>query len=188
MPGQLGRSPGSGRAGAGAVGGVGLRWERLNRSRDTLSPCLQQHPPAPARQVRAPSLKPRQNHQSWSASGLAALFSSCVHITVAGRSLQIQQQWGIPCIAASVAEGYATGLRRQPVCFWNPGRRCCYHRESLPEMRSEFMPPSRVQKGGRSSGDVPPPERVREFLISLAARSERWRNCSPRSRECLLYS
>jgi hypothetical protein len=35
--------------------------------------------------------------------GLIALFSSYDHITVAGRSLPIQQQWGIPCIAASVA-------------------------------------------------------------------------------------
>jgi hypothetical protein len=35
--------------------------------------------------------------------GLIALFSSYDHITLAGRSLPIQQQWGIPCIAASVA-------------------------------------------------------------------------------------
>jgi hypothetical protein len=35
--------------------------------------------------------------------GLIALFSSYDHITVAGRSLPIQQQWGIPFIAASVA-------------------------------------------------------------------------------------
>ena len=34
--------------------------------------------------------------------GLIALFSSYDHINVAGRSLPIQQQWGIPCIAASV--------------------------------------------------------------------------------------
>ena len=35
--------------------------------------------------------------------GLIALFSSYDHITIAGRSLPIQQQWGIPFIAASVA-------------------------------------------------------------------------------------
>ena len=35
--------------------------------------------------------------------GLIALFSSYDHITVAGRTLPLQQQWGIPFIAASVA-------------------------------------------------------------------------------------
>jgi hypothetical protein len=35
--------------------------------------------------------------------GLIALFSSCGHITHAGRSIGLQQQWGIPLIAASVA-------------------------------------------------------------------------------------
>jgi hypothetical protein len=35
--------------------------------------------------------------------GLIALFSSYDHITLAGRSLPLPQQWGIPCIAASVA-------------------------------------------------------------------------------------
>jgi hypothetical protein len=37
------------------------------------------------------------------ALGLIALFSSFDHITFAGRTLQLQQQWGIPFIAASVA-------------------------------------------------------------------------------------
>jgi hypothetical protein len=35
--------------------------------------------------------------------GLIALFSSYDHITLAGHSIGLQQQWGIPCIAASVA-------------------------------------------------------------------------------------
>ena len=35
--------------------------------------------------------------------GLIALFSSYDHITFAGRSIPLQQQWGIPFIAASVA-------------------------------------------------------------------------------------
>jgi hypothetical protein len=35
--------------------------------------------------------------------GLIALFSSYDHISLAGRTLQLQQQWGIPLIAASVA-------------------------------------------------------------------------------------
>jgi ABC-type uncharacterized transport system YnjBCD ATPase subunit len=35
--------------------------------------------------------------------GLIALFSSYDHITAFGISLQLQQQWGIVCIAASVA-------------------------------------------------------------------------------------
>jgi hypothetical protein len=35
--------------------------------------------------------------------GLIALFSSYVHITLAGQSISLQRQWGIPCIAASVA-------------------------------------------------------------------------------------
>jgi hypothetical protein len=35
--------------------------------------------------------------------GLLALFSSYDHISVVGRTLQLQQQWGIACIAASVA-------------------------------------------------------------------------------------
>jgi len=35
--------------------------------------------------------------------GLIALFSSYDHITLAGTSVQLQQQWGIPLIAASVA-------------------------------------------------------------------------------------
>ena len=37
------------------------------------------------------------------AIGLIALFSSYDHITLAGRSLQLQQQWGIVFIIASVA-------------------------------------------------------------------------------------
>ncbi|MFN6356377.1 MAG: hypothetical protein ACK4ZO_10400 [Cyanobacteriota bacterium] len=37
------------------------------------------------------------------AIGLIALFSSHDHITFAGRTLQVEQQWGIPFIAASVA-------------------------------------------------------------------------------------
>jgi hypothetical protein len=35
--------------------------------------------------------------------GLIALFSSYDHITFAGRTLPLQQQWGIPFILASVA-------------------------------------------------------------------------------------
>ena len=35
--------------------------------------------------------------------GLIALFTSYDHITVYGRSIGLQQQWGIPLIAASVA-------------------------------------------------------------------------------------
>jgi hypothetical protein len=35
--------------------------------------------------------------------GLIALFTSYDHITLAGSSLPIPQQWGIPCIAASLA-------------------------------------------------------------------------------------
>jgi hypothetical protein len=35
--------------------------------------------------------------------GLIALLSSYDHITFAGRTLPLPQQWGIPCIAASVA-------------------------------------------------------------------------------------
>ena len=37
------------------------------------------------------------------ALGLIALFSSYDHLTIAGRSIPIPQQWGIPLIAASVA-------------------------------------------------------------------------------------
>jgi hypothetical protein len=37
------------------------------------------------------------------ALGLIALFSSYDHISFAGHTLQLQQQWGIPFIAASVA-------------------------------------------------------------------------------------
>ncbi|MEB3349300.1 MAG: hypothetical protein VKO00_04685 [Cyanobacteriota bacterium] len=48
--------------------------------------------------------------------GLIALFSSYDHITLAGRTLQLQQQWGIPFIAASLATVFidaelATGSR-----------------------------------------------------------------------------
>lgn len=35
--------------------------------------------------------------------GLIALFSSYDHITLAGTSVRLQQQWGIACIAASLA-------------------------------------------------------------------------------------
>jgi hypothetical protein len=35
--------------------------------------------------------------------GLIALFSSYDHITLAGHTLQLQQQWGIPFILASLA-------------------------------------------------------------------------------------
>ncbi|MBM5815547.1 MAG: hypothetical protein FJ083_02845 [Cyanobacteria bacterium K_Offshore_surface_m2_239] len=37
------------------------------------------------------------------ALGLIALFSSYDHITLAGHTLQLQQQWGIPFILASLA-------------------------------------------------------------------------------------
>ena len=37
------------------------------------------------------------------ALGLIALFSSYDHLTIAGRTIAIPQQWGIPLIAASVA-------------------------------------------------------------------------------------
>jgi hypothetical protein len=37
------------------------------------------------------------------ALSLIALFSSYDHITVFGRSIALQQQWGIPFIAASLA-------------------------------------------------------------------------------------
>ncbi len=48
--------------------------------------------------------------------GLIALFSSYDHISLAGRTLHLQQQWGIPLIAASVATIFidaqlATGSR-----------------------------------------------------------------------------
>ena len=50
------------------------------------------------------------------ALGLIALFTSYDHITLAGRTLQLQQQWGIPLIVASVATVFvdaqlATGSR-----------------------------------------------------------------------------
>jgi len=37
------------------------------------------------------------------ALGLIALFSSYDHITAFGRTIELQQQWGILCIAASLA-------------------------------------------------------------------------------------
>jgi hypothetical protein len=37
------------------------------------------------------------------AVGLIALFSSYDHLTLAGYRIALQQQWGIPCILASVA-------------------------------------------------------------------------------------
>jgi hypothetical protein len=48
--------------------------------------------------------------------GLIALFSSYDHITLVGHTLQLQQQWGIPFIAASLATVFvdaqlATGSR-----------------------------------------------------------------------------
>jgi hypothetical protein len=48
--------------------------------------------------------------------GLIALFSSYDHITLAGHTLQLQQQWGIPFILASLATVFidaelATGSR-----------------------------------------------------------------------------
>lgn len=73
-------------------------------------------------------------------------------------------------------QGYDAGWSCQPNRFWNPGQRCGHQRQSLPEMQAGFMPPSRVQRGGCSSGAVPASERVREFLISLAAWSETWWN------------
>jgi hypothetical protein len=35
--------------------------------------------------------------------GLIALLTSDDHINLAGHTIALQQQWGIPCIAASVA-------------------------------------------------------------------------------------
>ena len=43
------------------------------------------------------------------ALGLIALLSSYDHITIAGRTLHLQQQWGMPLIAASVAIVFVAG-------------------------------------------------------------------------------
>jgi hypothetical protein len=47
--------------------------------------------------------------------GLIALFTSYDHITVFGRSIGLQQQWGIPLIAASpTTRKDVTPLNRKP--------------------------------------------------------------------------
>jgi hypothetical protein len=54
--------------------------------------------------------------------GLIALFSSYDHITLAGQSISLQQQWGIPCIAASVATIF-TGCVQYQAAVDEVGRR-----------------------------------------------------------------
>jgi len=74
-------------------------------------------PEGPARQPPAASPELMDSQRPWPSLdrlgliqaigglllGLIALFSSYDHITLAGTRLQLQQQWGIPLIAASVA-------------------------------------------------------------------------------------
>jgi len=74
-------------------------------------------PEGPARQPPAASPELMDSQRPWPSLdrlgliqaigglllGLIALFSSDDHITLAGTRLQLQQQWGIPLIAASVA-------------------------------------------------------------------------------------
>jgi hypothetical protein len=42
------------------------------------------------------------------------------------------------------------GWPRQPIHFWNPGRRAAHHRRYLPEMQPGIRLPSRVQQGSSS--------------------------------------
>ena len=73
------------------------------------APADSETPPAPpdltARQRPWPGLDPLGAIQAGGGVilGLIALFSSYDHITAFGRSIGLQQQWGIPLIAASVA-------------------------------------------------------------------------------------
>jgi hypothetical protein len=74
-------------------------------------------PEEPARQPPAPPPESRDSQRPWLGLdrlgwlqaigglllGLIALFSSYDHITLAGTSVQLQQQWGVLFIAASVA-------------------------------------------------------------------------------------
>jgi len=84
----------------------------LVKGRATTAPALCRQPCARF-QASQSSSRPRQPADGGSARiapflvalviGLIALFSSYDHVTVAGQSLPLPQQWGIPCIAASVA-------------------------------------------------------------------------------------
>jgi len=66
-------------------------------------------PPVPPESIPTPQISPGLDRLGWIqalgglALGLIALFSSYDHISLFGRSLQLQQQWGIVFILASVA-------------------------------------------------------------------------------------
>ena len=70
-----------------------------------ISETLPAPPEFPAQQRPGPGLDHRGAIQAGGGVilGLIALFSSYDHITAFGRSIGLQQQWGIPLIAASVA-------------------------------------------------------------------------------------
>ena len=86
-------------------------------------------PEGPARQPPAAPPESRNSQPPWPGLdrlgwlqaigglllGLIALFSSYDHITLAGTSVQLQQQWGIPLIAASVATVLVDSHNWRPV-------------------------------------------------------------------------
>jgi hypothetical protein len=90
---------------------VGLQAiEPIGEGRSRAHPLVISSTPPPASDLEAPpprwpGLDRLGTTQAFGglALGLIALFSSYDHVTLAGRSLQLQQQWGIIFIAASVA-------------------------------------------------------------------------------------
>lgn len=102
-----------GGTGSRGIGNTSPRCAPVPASASKLMPA----PEGPARQPPAAPPESRDSQRRWPGLdrlgllqsigglllGLIALFTSYDHITLAGSRLHIQQQWGIPLIAASVA-------------------------------------------------------------------------------------
>lgn len=108
--------------------------------------------------------------------GLIALFTSYDHITLAGRTIPLQQQWGIPLIFASVATVFIDAqlaTRSRLGAAHEAARERDFAAEARERQREGFK---RLDQAALLSGrvqlDPTPTNRARfQFFLTLLAQS-----------------
>jgi hypothetical protein len=108
--------------------------------------------------------------------GLIALFTSYDHITLAGRTIPLQQQWGIPLIFASVATVFIDAqlaTRSRLRAAHEAARERDFAAEARERQREGFK---RLDQAALLSGrvqlDPTPTNRARfQFFLTLLAQS-----------------